>query len=127
MSAKGCVGYDVIELTLPWPPTINNYWRLARNHIYLSADGRAYRDEVMVAAAGKGRYGADTRLDVAITAYPPDRRRRDIDNLLKCTLDSLEAARVFVDDNQVDSLRIERAEVIKGGKLEIKIQSVSYD
>jgi Holliday junction resolvase RusA-like endonuclease len=53
------------------------------------------------------------------------RRRRDIDNLLKCTLDSLEHARVFADDSQVDELYIERGEVTPGGALAIEIQSVS--
>jgi len=121
------VGYDVITLTLPWPPSVNNYWHKNRTHVYLSARGRAYRAEVLKAVVGLGRYGADARLQVSITAYPPDRRRRDVDNLLKCTLDSLEHARVFADDSQVDKLSIDRAGVIKGGQLEITIQSVSNE
>ena len=116
-----------VLLTLPWPPSVNNYWLKTKTHVYISAKGRAYRERVIEEVANLGRFGADTRLQVAITAFPPDRRRRDIDNLLKCTLDSLEHAKVFKDDNQVDRLYIERGEVTPGGQLEVEIQSVSYE
>lgn len=116
-----------MQLTLPWPPSVNHYWLKNRTHVYISARGRAYRAEVLASVTNQGRFSGDTRLQVSITAYPPDRRRRDIDNLLKCTLDSLEHAKVFNDDSQVDKLYIERAGVIKGGQLEITIQSVSND
>jgi crossover junction endodeoxyribonuclease RusA len=48
------------------------------------------------------------RLRVKLTAAPPDRRARDLDNILKSTLDSLEHAQVFVSDSQIDYLRIVR-------------------
>ena len=54
-------------------------------------------------------------------------RRRGIDNLFKCTLDSLEHANVFADDSQVDKLSIHRAVVIPGGALLVTIQSVSSE
>ena len=114
-----------MQLTLPWPPSVNHYWQHTKTHVYISARGRAYRAEVLLNVSNKGRFSGDARLQVYITAHPPDRRRRDIDNLLKCTLDSLEHARVFNNDSQVDKLYIERASVIKGGQLEITIQSVS--
>ena len=114
-----------VLLTLPWPPSVNNYWLKTRTHVYISAKGRAYRERVIEEVANLGRFSGDVRLRVAITAFPPDRRRRDIDNLLKCTLDSLEHARVFTDDSQVDELYIERGEVTPGGALAIEIQSVS--
>ena len=114
-----------MQLTMPWPPSVNNYWRMARGRIYISAKGVAYREAVKVITQGAGFFNPDTRLDVAIIANPPDRRRRDIDNLLKCTLDSLEHANIFADDSQVDRLAIHRGEVITGGGLLVTIQSVS--
>lgn len=39
---------------------------------------------------------------------PPDRRKRDLDNLLKSLLDGLEGAGVFKDDAQIDDLQIVR-------------------
>ena len=54
-------------------------------------------------------------------AFPPDKKKRDIDNLLKPTLDSLQHAGVFLDDNLVDLLIARRCEVVKGGRLDIRI------
>ena len=114
-----------MQLSLPWPPSVNNYWRMAKGRIYISAKGVAYREAVKVLAQGVGCFYPDTRLDVAIVANPPDRRRRDIDNLLKCTLDSLEHANIFADDSQVDKLAIIRGAMIPGGGMLVTIQSVS--
>jgi crossover junction endodeoxyribonuclease RusA len=114
--------WKFLDLTLPWPPSVNNYWQHTRHHVYISARGRAYRVDVLEATAELGRFGADARLEISIIANPPDRRRRDIDNLLKCTLDSLEHAKVFQDDSQVDKLYIERGHVFPGGQLEVRIQ-----
>lgn len=30
-------------LTLPWPPSVNRYWRAVNGRNILSAEGRAYR------------------------------------------------------------------------------------
>jgi hypothetical protein len=34
---------DLIELTLPWPPSVNHYWRVLRGRMIVSAAGRKYR------------------------------------------------------------------------------------
>ena len=54
-------------------------------------------------------------------AFPPDRRRRDLDNLLKSTQDSLAHAGVYQDDAQIDLLLVRRREPIKPGMITIEI------
>jgi crossover junction endodeoxyribonuclease RusA len=54
-------------------------------------------------------------------AFPPDRRRRDLDNLAKPTLDALEHAGVYEDDSQIDLLIIRRQDVVHGGRLEVSV------
>lgn len=105
------------RLELPYPPSMNSYWRnttdrRGRPRTLLSKDARAYRAEVTarVWEAGRPKHGK-SRLRVSIGIHPPDRRRRDIDNLTKSLLDSLEHAGVFDDDEQVDELTIRRLEV----------------
>ncbi len=44
---------------------------------------------------------------VQVVYYPKDKRRRDLDNLMKPLLDALEG-QVFLNDNQVDVLSVSR-------------------
>ena len=52
----------------------------------------------------------------------PDKRRRDLDNLLKATLDSLTHAGVWSDDSQIDALSIRRFPI--GGMLKVRIEEI---
>ena len=112
----------MIELTLPLAPSVNAYYRYVGSRVLISKKGRAYRKEIaaIVAVSRLKRFG-DARLSIAITMHPPDRRRRDLDNVLKCLLDSLQHAGLFKDDSQIDKLSIERGERIKGGMLNVKL------
>ncbi len=116
----------IIALTLPWPPSVNHYWRAVTmpgkkggpsvvRHL-ISKAGRDYKAAVdaVVNQAG-ARHGLTGRLSIRVDLYPPDRRQRDIDNSIKATLDALVAAGVFADDSQVDRLEVVRADVTKGG------------
>ena len=68
------------------------------------------------------------RLAMAIELYPPDKRRRDIDNVLKATLDALQHGGAYADDCQIDYLTISRSgsAVTKGGRMRVIItQSIT--
>ncbi|MCG7044530.1 RusA family crossover junction endodeoxyribonuclease, partial [Pseudomonas aeruginosa] len=62
---------------------------------------------------------------VVIHASPPDRRKRDLDNLLKGLLDSLTKAGAWDDDGLVDDLRIVRGEVKAGGEVLVTIEALA--
>ena len=64
------------------------------------------------------------RCSVAITCYPPDRRRRDLDNILKSALDSLVHARAIVDDSLIDELHVIRADSKPPGHIRILIRKM---
>lgn len=114
----------MIELTLPWPPSTNTYYRNVAGKMLISAKGREYRaavaDQVLIQRGAKLLAG---RLAVVIVAHVPDRRRRDLDNMLKSALDSLTHAGVWVDDSQIDSLTISRGPM--GGMLKVSVQEVA--
>lgn len=99
----------MIEITLPWPPTANTYWRRNGNTYFISSKGIAYRDLTIFKCQHlKNTFPKEKKLVVVIYAYPPDKRRRDIDNITKCLLDSLQHAGVYEDDSQIDELTIRR-------------------
>ena len=113
-------------LVLPWPPSVNTYYRsLSKGplagRVLISEKGRAYRAETSAIMQRRGLRLPAGRLRVVIDAYPPDRRRRDLDNLLKAALDALVHGGAIEDDSLIDDLRIRRGEVRQGGELRILI------
>ena len=125
---------EPIMLRLPWPPSVNAYWRSriagkGRKQfvsVYLGKAGKEFRSNVQ--AAVFERFGVlrptQDRLRVTVLMIQPDRRKRDVDNILKGTLDSLTHARVWEDDSQVDDLRVVRGRVQSPGWLEVTIEVI---
>jgi len=115
---------NAITLTLPWPPSVNKYWRTFQGRMIISAEGRSYRkavaDQVLIQRGAKHYTG---KLCVVIEAFRPDNRRRDLDNLLKAVLDGCTHAGVWEDDSNIVDLRIYWAELI-GGMLKVKVSEV---
>lgn len=106
-----------LEIMLPYPPSVNHYWRMAGGRMIVSDAGRAYRARVLELALHHrlaGSFGS-ARLSVSLELTMPDNRRRDIDNTAKALLDALTAAGVWTDDEQIDRLLIERRGVTRGG------------
>lgn len=113
----------MIELTLPWPPSNNVYYRNVDGVMKISENGRAYRKAVagqVLIQRGAKQYAG--RLAVEIEAHVPDKRRRDLDNLFKSVLDSLTHAGVWLDDSQVDELSIKRMPI--GGLLKVRVSTL---
>ncbi len=92
-------------ITLPYPPSVNHYWRHYRGRTVISREGRAFRENVRAllspepppppeatpeeataetatgpALGGHGprKPPAGGRIALAMDAFPPDRRRRDL-------------------------------------------------
>ena len=112
----------MIELELPFPPSVNHYYRRVGPRTLISREGRRFRDEVCANLAAM-RVGPLTGpLRVEIEVYPPDRRRRDIDNLQKGLLDALEHGGAYQDDSQIVKLWIERRECTPAGRTIVRIK-----
>lgn len=113
-------------IELPYPPTVNHYYTVARGRKILSATGRAYKQTVagICVVAMRGRKPLMGDVSLTLTLNPPDRRRRDADNLLKPVLDALTAGGVWGDDCQVKRLVVEMHEPVRGGYCQAVAQSL---
>lgn len=110
----------MLVIDLPYPPSVNTYWRRAGSRIHLTAKAREYRKRVIEAVQGAERMDGDLIVDIIATR--PDRRRRDIDNIAKATLDAMQHAGVYEDDSQIVDLRSRwSGDVVPGGGLNVRI------
>ena len=104
-----------ININLPWPPTVNSYWRHATKGHYISQKGKDYRNLIYkMCAQSAGFFDKNQRLEMTIFAYPPDKRKRDLDNILKSLLDALMHAGIYPDDSQIDRLVVTRCKPLDG-------------
>ena len=114
------------SIELPYPPSINHYWRRVGNRTPISKEGRLFRKRVLATLKIQHIEPMTGPLAVRVVAHPPDRRRRDLDNIAKSLLDALEHGGVYEDDSQIDRLSIERASVVKGGAVMVEINAIEH-
>lgn len=115
------------HITLPFPPSVNHYWihftagKMVR--MVVGKKGKEFREEVKRLTSHIAPI--EGRLSVEIYAVMPDKRKRDLDNLCKPTIDALMEAGLYEDDSQIDRLLIVREKaIIKGGALEVYIEEI---
>ena len=88
--------------------------------MYIKAAGKNYRRDVGMIAVFAGVKPLEGDVGIEIDFYPPDRRKHDWDNILKCCCDSLEGF-AYHDDDQIYSGTVEKFKPIKGGKIVVRI------
>jgi crossover junction endodeoxyribonuclease RusA len=115
----------VIELNLPYPPSINHYFSYYQGRPVLSKDARAYRHQIRRIAIARGIKPLMGKLAVRIEIAPPDDRRRDCDNVQKAVLDALQHAGLFWDDSQVVWLLSIKCEQQVSGGVKVKLDDFS--
>lgn len=59
---------------------------------------------------------------LSLSIFPPDRRVRDIDNILKQLCDALQYSGMINNDKQIRKLYVEFSAVIKGGKVDLHLK-----
>tara|TARA_R110002126_G_scaffold168562_1_gene317057 strand:- start:755 stop:1135 length:381 start_codon:yes stop_codon:yes gene_type:complete len=120
------------ELELPFPPTLNHYRlpvirRTKAGKQYASfitsPDGVAYKAKIRTDAKNPPGYECDVH--VSLVFFPKTKAKFDVDNFLKPLFDGLTEAGVWKDDSQVWSMYVEKGEVVKGGKVFIKISKIT--
>ena len=113
----------MFDLVLPWPPKELN--PNARTHFKrLAAVKKTYREACAMTAKEQGAMKIDAKsVHVSFMFFPPDKRRRDLDNMLascKALCDSL-ADVIGVDDYHW-SLSLKRSDIV-GGMVAVRIEA----
>lgn len=96
-----------IQIELPYPPSVNHYWRYGGGRLYIDRRVKDWLAEVEARWIELGRPKmVDGYYKVRVHLYPPDRRRRDIDNTLKAIFDALVQMDIIPDDYKVKALEV---------------------
>ena len=113
--------HEVLSIGLPFPPSVNHYYRRAGHTIHISAQGKRYRETVGALLIGESGFTSE-RLNMHIAVWVPDKRKRDVHNYHKGLIDALQHAGMYDDDEQIDKLTIERMGIRKGGAVIVSIE-----
>lgn len=94
--------------SLTYPPSTNRLWRSVNGRNIKSRDYRSWESVAALDLMSQRVRGISGPVSVSLDVTPPDKRRRDIDNLAKPVLDALVANGVIEgDDNRyVRSLKL---------------------
>lgn len=98
-----------ITLHLPLPPSTNRLWRSNRGRVHRS---KVYLDWLQQAGLEwltqkpKQPKSIPYQFSAQIILVKPDKRRRDLDNSIKCLLDFCKLHSVIVDDSLCEKLYI---------------------
>ena len=112
----------MIQLSLPYPPTVNSIWRNFKGRSIKSAKYRAWSIEAQRAIADlriNSRITGPYHMEIQVTR--PDRRRRDLSNLIKVPEDAIVQAGLVRDDCDAESVKISwaKGEPKKGGAIHV--------
>jgi crossover junction endodeoxyribonuclease RusA len=114
---------EVVKYTLPWPPSINNYYAPVSGRMILKKPGRAYKKLVQQIVLLNPQPRLVGKLAIDLVLCEPDKRRRDIDNVLKAVLDSLTSSGAYTDDSQIRKLFVEFGEAVKLGVVHVSLRN----
>jgi crossover junction endodeoxyribonuclease RusA len=117
------VRFENGTITLPYPPSANEYWRsVGRGQVLLSAKARAYKEKIEADLAWLGAPriigGAILYLDL----FRPQ-CSGDLDNYLKVTIDALKGI-AFEDDKHIAEIHARRFEDKERPRVEVRIVSL---
>lgn len=114
---------NIITLELPLAVSENKYRRVVPgcSHPVISSEGRKYQENVKAIFRQSGQRQVKGRVKVDLEFYPPDLRKRDLDNLFKCLFDSLVIAGCIEDDSLIIEIHAAKREPMPGGMLFVKI------
>lgn len=96
-----------LKLALPFPPSINAIYAPTRKGIMLTKRARDYHD--LFKKTLEKQVEIETCrgfLEAKIWVCPPDRRKRDCDNILKILFDAMQKCEVYENDSQIKKVEV---------------------
>lgn len=100
----------MVAYWLPFPPSVNNLFINIGRGRAPSKRYQAWKADAQVALLKQGRQSVSGPVEFRVSITPPDKRKRDLDNLLKGPLDFCVQNGVIQDDSLIRRIEIEWGE-----------------
>ena len=120
-----------IRLKLPWPPSANNYKRPicrgGKPSMILTSAARGWKQAAGILVRNQSTKQFNEPVSPTLWFCPPDRRKRDLDNATKCTLDCLTDTKTIRDDSGqwMPLLNLRWCDPEPGGAVYIEVQEAT--
>jgi crossover junction endodeoxyribonuclease RusA len=119
---------ETVGVNLPYPISVNRYYRNFRGMTVVSKEAKAYNQEAALRARLAGmRAPLDVPVALHVRLLPKLTRRGvaslvrlDLDNVLKVTIDALNGI-AYVDDRQVVRILVDIGNPVPDGGLYVKV------
>lgn len=111
-------------LNFPLPPTINSYYQFKGHRRYVGDAGKKFKADVaQIVSQQPIRFGAE-KLSMMVTINFRDKRTQDLSNRIKALEDAMCQAGLFDDDSQIKEIHIYEGEIIKNGRVSVRIKTL---
>ena len=119
----------ILTFTVDCPPSANKIWRNVSNRAIKSKEYRTWLTINSAEIAWQHKYEMiRTACEVHIKYTPPNRRMKDIDNIIKPCLDLLEKADVIENDSLVEIIHARRMPPVKDrNEVELTVIQLASD
>lgn len=117
----------VMQFTLPWPISTNSMRGVTKKgHHFTPKKLQDFYDKVAFIVAEMEQKPFENPVEVRWIVNPPNKQKRDLDNLIKTAQDAIKKAGLLKDDSTafVKGHTITMGEEVKGGSVEIIISEI---
>ena len=110
----------MIELNLPYPPSTNNLWTRTRKGMRKTNGYVAWLMLAGIAARQQKFESVEGVYKLSIQAVRPDKRKRDLDNIIKPISDLLQSLGIVRDDCDCEMLTARWVTVGEGVQVRVE-------
>jgi len=112
----------VIEVTLPYPPSLNRLYRHVSGRVLVSRCGRDYKRIIQGILLKTRAVKLTGEISIRLDVFRPQ-KRGDLDNTLKVLLDSMQGL-CYDDDSQIVEINARRFDDKNAPRVEARIAEI---
>lgn len=118
-----------INLTIPWPPKINQCWQADKNKWLITNSGSEYKQFIkyIFMKSAQKPFKRTDKLAIGLVFYPHASIKRKLTEMVDVCLEAIQDAGVYANDYQIKKIYMEMKPKADIGAVHVKIWSLESD